>query len=202
VGPPGEGAAGLRRRSSGLSAWDAVVVALAGLLVGMLIGVVVGSRLNQDDETSSSRPGTPLEPIALGTARDLGSGWTLRVTGADPDAGAMIAELREQNEPPGPNESYLLVTFEMTFDGGRRSSDSGDPQQILMSLLDGDGVSYQSFQHSCGWFPNPVFTYPPLSAGQSIEANQCWAIPTDRVEKMLLVASPNGGFASHFDLDG
>jgi hypothetical protein len=140
--------------------------------------------------------------VALGDAHPLGGGWSLRVTEVDPDAGDAIADLREANEPPGPNESYVLVTVEMTYaPPGTGPAANADPQAVLAWLVDDEGTRYFGFQHSCGAFPNAVFTYGPVEPGQMIEANHCWAVPTDRLETMQLVAaSPAGTADQHFAL--
>jgi hypothetical protein len=178
-----------------------LVVAVAGMLVGLLVGVVLGTRLDDGDEGAAAS-GSSSDPVALGDEHALGGGWSLRVTSVDPDAGEQIADLREANEPPGPNESYVLVTVELTYAPSSNGPvANADPQSVLAWLLDDDGVEYFSFQHSCGAFPNAIYTYGPLEPGQMIEANHCWAVPTDRLEQMRLVAaSPAGRTDQHFAL--
>jgi hypothetical protein len=181
--------------------WEVVVVVAAAILVGLLIGVVVGSRL-EDPENTAASAGSADDPVGLGVEHSLGGGWAMRVTGVDPDASDVIEDLRDANEPPGPNESYVLVTTEMRYaplSGG--SVANADPQSVLAWLIDDRGIPYFGYQHSCGYFPNPVFTHPPLAPGDMIEVNHCWAVPTDRVDQMLLVASsPAGSSDEHFAL--
>jgi hypothetical protein len=178
-----------------------VVVVAAAILVGLFIGVVVGSRLD-DIDTNAALAGSADDPVGYGTEHVLGGGWAMRITGVDPDASDVIAELRDANEPAGPNESYVLVTVELRYAPSTTGAvANADPQSILAWLVDAEGESYFAYQHSCGYFPNPVFTHGPVAQGDTIEVNHCWAVPTDRFDEMLLVAaSPAGSSDQHFAL--
>jgi hypothetical protein len=170
--------------------WQVAIIALAAALVGLLAGVIIGNRLADDDADDDATRVLGSTPMALGEVGAVGSGWALRVVSADPDAGAVISDLRDANEPPGANESYLLVTLELAFDPSGASPGSvGEPQQVLLALIDERGARYLPHERSCGLFPNPVFTYGVLSPGERITANQCWAVPTDKVPGMVLVAA-------------
>lgn len=168
--------------------WQIAVLVAVGLLVGLLAGVVLGARLT-DDDGDPNAVGSRSDPVELGDAKDVGSGWQLRVLEVDADAGAAIAELRDANEPPGPNESYVLVTLQLAFTP-RGNELYGQPQNVLLSLVDERGTEYLPHERPCGLFPNAVFTYPAVEPGGEITANQCWAVPTDKLPGMrLLVAT-------------
>jgi hypothetical protein len=191
-----------RRGRAGWSGWEVLIVAVAGLLVGLLIGVITGVWIHRSrtDAHASAAPGSSEQPIDVGEAQPIGGGWTVRVVKADADAGAQIATMRDANEPPGPNESYLLITLEMNLDASLApTASSSNPQTVLMWLLDANGTKYLAYQHSCGYFPNPIFEHGLLDPGGAMTANQCWAVPTDTLDGMrLLVSSPGSSAPQHF----
>lgn len=182
-------------------AWQLAIIALAGLLVGLLIGVVIGARLTDDDDTDGAAPveGSAAEPVEVGATHDIGSGWALRVVDVDIDSGDEIARLRDANEPPGPNETYLLVTLQLAYTADAGEPLVGQPQHVLLSLVDENGTEYLAHQRSCGLFPNAIFNYPAVPPGEAITANQCWAVPTDKLDGMVLVVATRR-LTSHFAL--
>jgi hypothetical protein len=61
-------------------------------------------------------------PAALGSAVDVGEGWTVTVNSADLDADAAVAAASDFNNPPPPGTSYVLIDVTLAYDGSETSS--------------------------------------------------------------------------------
>jgi hypothetical protein len=209
--------------SDGWRPWQAALLGVLGVLVGMCFGLVIGVQLADPGDgstlldrtiptigpnraapnitgppaASGSETGAVDNPIQIGQRYILGAGWTVRVVEVDEDAGDVVVDESPLNEPPGPNESYVLVTLEMTF---TEPGFLGQPQDVLLSLRDAGGTRFFAFEYSCGRIPDPLTGFSEVSEGQSITGNACFAVPANLVDDMVLVAEVLAGEAVHFAL--
>jgi hypothetical protein len=194
-----------------------VVLGVVGVLVGMCFGVVLGARL-ADTSTSSSEEnvldvtpslpspdenedttanvGSATDPVPVGQGYLVGGGWTVRVVEVNADAGDAILHQSDLNVAPGANEAYVLITLKLEYDG----PSVGEPQDLVLSLLDAEGKQYYGFEYSCGRIPNGLTGYGEVAAGTSITANVCFAVPADQVPDMKLVVQVISGPAVHYAL--
>jgi hypothetical protein len=201
--------------SSGWPLWQVVLLGVVGVLVGMCFGVVLGARLadtsngnpgdhvlevtpsapNQDEDVTAN-VGSAADPVPVGQGYLVGGGWTVRVVDVVEDAGDTVVAQSDLNVAPGANEAYVLITLKLEYDG----PGAGQPQDLVLSLLDAEGKQYFGFEYSCGRIPNGLTSYAEVPDGTSITANTCFAVPTDQVPGMKLVVQVVNGPAVHYAL--
>ncbi len=210
------------RQSDGWRPWQAALLGVLGVLVGMCFGLVVGAQLadpgpgstlertiptigpnraapniTDPQAGSGAKTGAVENPVPIGQRYILGAGWTFQVLDVLYDAGDLVVSESPLNEPPGPNEAYVLISIEMTF---TEPGYLGQPQDVLLSLRDAEGNRFFAFEYSCGRIPDPLTGFSEVSEGQSITGNACFAVPADRVDAMVLVAEVLAGEPVHFAL--
>jgi hypothetical protein len=56
------------------------------------------------------------DPIPVGTATDVGEGWTVTVNGLNPDAAGTLA-VNEFNDPPPSGSAFVLVDLTLQYEG-------------------------------------------------------------------------------------
>jgi hypothetical protein len=200
------------------TAWQVAVVTVVALLAGLAIGVAVGLRLGDGNGPTSASPsfqpdagqttpttrgneiigdhlGSPSNPVPLETTFILG-GYSLSVLEVDPDGARVVTAESELNTSPLPNQAYLLVTVELTYDGPLE----GNPIEVLLSAQDPSGSTYLEFRDSCGRIPMPLSRHAEIAPGESVTGNVCFAVPADRVDHMVLIAEVLAGYPVHYRL--
>lgn len=210
---------GLSRSAEGWRLWQVIVFAVVGVLVGACLGVMVAVRVDRDqgaaDDAQAVLPdalgatsttadpggranvGSIDNPVRVGQRYLVAGRWLVRVTSVNPAATDIVVAESPLNEPAGPNEAYVLIELGLTY---TESGYSGAPQELIFSLLDGQGTQYFAFEHSCGRIPNPLTGYGEVAADETITANICFAVPADRYDGMVLTASGSGRGQTHFAL--
>ncbi|MDP9364304.1 MAG: VWA domain-containing protein [Chloroflexota bacterium] len=127
-------------------------------------------------------PGTRENPIAFGSAADIGGGWFVSVVDVMPDATDLVLAENQFNVPPEEGYQFFLVTISATYEG---EGSSVLPFGAALSLVGESAVSYKQFDPGCRVVPNPV---PPTEvfSGGRIEGNLCWSVQTEEVDSLVM----------------
>ena len=117
----------------------------------------------------------PLPPVAIGTAADLGDGWTLTVHGVDRDADVEIAAANEFNPPPPVGSHFVLVDVEIV--------NRGDDARLLaaslqLEFVDGAGASHTPFE--CSVVPAAI-PFDPIPIDTPVRGNLCFPVPAEAI---------------------
>jgi len=111
---------------------------------------------------------TRAQPIPIGTAKDLGNGFTVRVNSATPNVQLWPA-------PPAGAE-YFEANLTVRYTGGGQATarDVG-----TYDARGTNGTSYNPFGNACPAVPQPLDYSHPIYSGQSTSGNICWTIATN-----------------------
>jgi hypothetical protein len=111
---------------------------------------------------------TRARPIPIGTAKDLGNGFMVRVNSATPNVQLQPAA------PAGAEYFSANVTVKYTGGGQATARDVG-----TYSATGTHSTSYNPFGDACPGVPQPLDYNQPIYSGQSVSGNICWTIATD-----------------------
>lgn len=125
--------------------------------------------------------------VALGTATDVGDGWTLTVTGAARDITDAVAAENEFNDPAPEGFRFVGVDVTMAFNG----DGSAAPFEVTTNVVDDGNIQRASF---CGVFPNELDEFTDLFSGGSASGTLCYVVPADQIPNMVI-------YTSSFDAD-
>lgn len=118
-------------------------------------------------------PGGRLKPYPLGTAVQLVDEWRMQVVSSDPDADAEIAAENQFNDPPEAGRQFFMVRVRATWAGSGSSRFEGSYR--LRALGAASGVTYSTFEDSCGVIPDELED-PEVFSGGTIEGNVCFSV--------------------------
>ena len=122
-------------------------------------------------------------PIPLGTATDVGDGWTLTVTGAARDITDAVAAENEFNDPPPDGFRFVGVDVTLAFDG----DGSAAPFEVTTNVVDGGNLQRTGF---CGTVPGELDTFTDLFAGGTASGTLCFVVPADQVGNLVMYDAP------------
>lgn len=130
--------------------------------------------------TTQLPTGTRDNPVPIGTGSSIGNGWTLRVDGITPNATQAVLDENQFNDPPAPGHQFFIARITTTYTGP--GSDSYDAS-FNMRAVGASGVTYTTFQNSCGVIPDD-YSEPELFTGGSASGNVCWEIVSGDVASL------------------
>ena len=141
-------------------------------------------------------------PVPLGKPGALGNGWTLTVTGVNPDAAGAVLAVDPNNKPPLEGYQYVLVSVSATY-GGTGSSHL-TPATSLRAI-GASGFAHSSSNSFCGTLPSPNLdtTNPLVFGGGTITGYAaCWMVAKADVPSLdmyyqPLLGGPQVWFALH-----
>lgn len=111
---------------------------------------------------------TRTRPIPIGTAKDVGNGFTVRVNSVTPNA--LLS-------PPAPaGAEYFAANLTVRYTGG------GQATARDVGTYDAQGshaTSYNPFGNACPGVPEPLDYSHPIYSGQSTSGNICWTTATN-----------------------
>lgn len=124
-------------------------------------------------------------PNALGTAVDIGDGWTLTINDTNLDAEADVIAANEFNDPAPEGEVYVLVDVTMGYDGDEASA------SLFSVDLDLVGDSNLSANSSCSAssLPDELDTFSELFAGGSVTGSLCFLADANDVSSLVAYAT-------------
>lgn len=126
-------------------------------------------------------------PIAVGTATDVGEGWTLTVNGVNADAAAVIAA-SEFNDPAPAGFEYVLVDVSMAFEGDGSMSASA----VSLDLVGDSNVTVGGGDCSVS-FDGELDRFAEVFSPGEVSGEVCFLVPSGDVASAVLLASAAWG---------
>lgn len=158
-----------------------------------------------DQGSSSDRPcdlalfrGFVIEvPAPAGTALVHENGAHITVTNIINNAWPIIQRNSEYADPPEQGNRYYMLTLEVAYPSGVGSITTGESD---FNLVGADRVTYDSYEHSCGW-QIPELLGGEIYAGGTIRGNICFEVKT-REQGFILIYSPGyDGYPLYLSLE-
>lgn len=152
---------------------------------------------------SATAPGSSrTNLVPLGKPRALGNGWTLTITGVNPDATSAILAADASNHAPLAGFQYVLVAVSATYGG---SGSSHLTPATSLHAIGAANVAHSTSNSFCGKLPSPELDIdnPLVFHGGKISGNAaCWMVPAGDVSTLEmyyqpLLASTRVWFALH-----
>lgn len=176
--------------------------AVGGLAVGLLLAIalVVLTRDGTPTSATTTLVRSPLpatsfeEPAALGTRVALGNGWTVAVRGADAGATRALGRINTRS-PLAEGQQYVLIDLEMTYVDGATDADSPF-HGVDLGVVGDDGELVTPADSPCT-APAPAFDVASeVPRGRGERGRICFAVGTDQVASLRLVAEPSMTYGS------
>lgn len=127
-------------------------------------------------------------PIALGTATQLGDDWTLTVNGIRTDGTAVLAAASEYNDPPATGIEYVLVDVTVAYSGDEPSYVSS----VQMEAVGDGNVAIAGGSCSSSW-DEALDMFTELYADGSVSGEVCFPVAASDVSSLQLLASSGWG---------
>lgn len=124
-------------------------------------------------------------PNALGTAVDIGDGWTLTINAANLDAEADVIAANDFNDPAPDGQAYVLVDVTIAYDGDEAS---GSLFSVELDLVGDSNLSANS-SCSASSIPNEIDAFSDLFAGGSVTGNLCFLADTNDISSLVAYAT-------------
>ncbi len=99
--------------------------------------------------------GSLASPIPLGTAADIGRGWTLKIVAYNPSANPVVAAASNLNSPPPDGSVFIVFTVEATFSGFEGHVEA--PPYVLLQGVGPTGTLYYGTSVMYALPPEPAF---------------------------------------------
>jgi hypothetical protein len=181
-----------------------VVWLVAGLLGGVVLALALAAMLG-DDGRPAPTPTTvvraPLPstsaaaPAAIGTRVALGNGWTVAVRGVDAGATRPLQQLNKSRPPLAKGQQYVLIDLEMSYVDGVPDAESPF-HGVDLSVVGEDGTVVTPADSPCT-APAPEFDMSTeLARGRSERGRVCFAVDSEQVASLRLVAEPSMAYGS------
>ncbi len=131
-------------------------------------------------------------PIAIGTATDVGEGWTFTVTGPVRDITDAVLAENQFNEPPPDGFRFAAVDVSYTYNGAEAS-------QVFVVTMNAVGMSNRQLSKECGVTPGASDNFADIFPGGSVSDVLCFVVPADELPTLVLYGTAElGGDASYF----
>jgi hypothetical protein len=134
-------------------------------------------------------PGDYANPVRLGTAATIDSGWRLKVDSVTLNADAEVEAVLDPwsglpaNLPPPAGDQYTLVNVSMT---NMRSSPRNLAGFLQAGNVDLDGDN--NYRPSCVPPPLDLTSVTQVGSGQTVTGNLCFEIPSSLAPSLVLSA--------------
>jgi hypothetical protein len=189
-GPP---AAGPRRGW----ALPALVAGIGGVIVVVLAVALIAPRTTPTDagpSTVVSADATPETTMALtagrsretpapvGTESSPAKGWTLKVTGAETDADAIMKKASVFSKP-GRGKQFVLVSFTAANQGTKPAS----LLEVKLSMLTADGSAHGSSWNAT---PDRLDTLTQVQPGGTVSGKLAYELPKASIASAVVLAEP------------
>ena len=173
--------------------WAGACTGSRGCLISLKTAKHVGAVFTELPPPPPTGPGSSAtNPVPLGQAGSVPTGWTITVTAATPDATAQVLAANQFNQPPAPGNQFFMISVSATNTGtGSSTLQSGYAMRAVGASL----TTYTTYDNACGVLPAPdVQLEDPLTAsGGTISGNAaCWAVQSADASslEMFYQASP------------
>jgi hypothetical protein len=132
--------------------------------------------------TATGAMGTRDNPVPIGTAADLGGGWSLTVVDVIPNGTDQILAENQFNNPPAEGRQFFMVTISATYNGQNSSTFNS---AVSLSAVGASNVAYKGFEDRCGVIPNQLSSSEVFGGG-AITGNVCWSVRSDDVDSLVM----------------
>lgn len=127
--------------------------------------------------------GTRDHPVPLGTAAEVGYGWTMVVNSVTLDADADLAADDLWNEPPPPGSQYVMANVSLTYDGAEASDSAG----VNLQALGASNVTLSQGGSTYATPPGALDLFTEVFQGGTITGNIVFEVPTTDVESLVII---------------
>lgn len=127
-------------------------------------------------------------PIAVGTATDIGNGWTLTVNGVRPDGTAVLAAASEYNDPPPAGSEYVLVDVTIDYAGEEESYASS----VQLEAAGDSNVVTSGGSCSSSW-DESLDQFTEMFSGASVTGEVCFVVDAGDLASLQLLAATGWG---------
>lgn len=124
-------------------------------------------------------------PAALGTALDIGDGWTLTINGSNLDAEADVIAASDFNDPAPDGQVYVLIDTTIAYDGDEAS---GSLFSVDLNLVGDSNVSAND-SCSASSLPDEIDTFADIFPGGSVSGNLCFLVDSNDVSSLVAYAT-------------
>jgi hypothetical protein len=121
-------------------------------------------------------------PTPIGTAADLGAGWSLTVTAPARDVTDQAMAENSFNDPPP--EGFRMVAVEVTL--GYSGEGAGSAFDVTTKWVDNGNLQRTGY---CGVIPNEIDVFTDVFAGGAVSGNLCFLVPSIEVATGTLYAT-------------
>lgn len=132
--------------------------------------------------TATGSMGTRDNPVPIGTAADVGGGWTVTVLDVIPNGTDQVLAENQFNDPPAEGRQFFMVTISATYTGANSSTFNS---AVSLSAVGASNVAYETFEDRCGVIPNDLPSTEVFGGG-TITGNVCWSVRTDDVASLVM----------------
>ncbi len=126
------------------------------------------------DGSGATAGGTRREPVPLGQEAKVGN-WRVQVTDVSTDATQAILDENMFNDPPGPDDRYVLITVEATYVG----EDVGTFWIDILSTFVGD--EGDTFSLASVVPPTPITDTSEVAGGEAVSGNVVFAVASKQI---------------------
>lgn len=133
-------------------------------------------------QACSAATGTREDPIPIGTATDIGDGWSIKVLKVYPNANEIVAEENQFNSPPEEGQQFFLARIGLTYSGPDSSEfDAG----YRLRAVGPTSVVYSIYGNRVGVIPNKLDKAEAFTGGAVI-GNIGWAINSSDADRLVM----------------
>ncbi len=137
---------------------------------------------------SGASGSSPTSPIPLRQeGRPVGLQWSVKVVDVTRDASAVVRAadpLQNKSAPAG--RQYFMATVELSF----RGPGSEAPSAVDLQAVGASNFVYRPSRDTCGVIPQRYSDGRSVKSGETVQANVCWAVKTEDVSSLVLIAQP------------
>ena len=117
-------------------------------------------------------------PTAIGTAKEVGGGWSLTVTGAARDITDAVLAENSFNEPPPAGFRFVGVDVTYAYNGeGSDMAMTASTKAVALTNVE--------LSSECGVFANEVDLFSDVFAGGSVTGTVCFLVPEGGFDMVL-----------------
>lgn len=150
-------------------------------------GVVAGPV---DDVVVGGDVGSRGEPVALGSAAQVGD-WVVSVVSVTPDGTDVVMAENQFNDPPVAGSQFFLVEVEGTYVGAESGSFWLD---MTTKALGPSNVAYETFDAWCGVIPDDVTNTGETFPEGMVSGNLCWSVSSEDAGDLLMLLEASFSF--------
>ncbi|MCX6676977.1 MAG: hypothetical protein NTU95_03410 [Methanothrix sp.] len=136
-------------------------------------------------QACSAASGTREDPIPIGTAADIGGGWSIKVLEVYSNANDMVAQENPFNSPPKDGQQFFLARIELKYTGPDSSEFAAG---YRLRTVGPSSVVYSTYRNSPGVIPDELDKAEAFTGG-SVIGNIGWAINSSDADELVMYNS-------------